>query len=146
MGVSAGDTILLCKDETTSVMVKIGGVTENYVNTYIYMTQAQYEKLFGETPDFTMLLSQIKNPDISDFAEDEEFLERFDREAHTASKMSHHNIVNLLDMGQEGELRYIVMEYVNGRNVSEIIKEEGVFDWSPIDSIIEIDGRMFNSF
>lgn len=60
-----------------------------------------------------------------EFAEDEEFLERFDREAHTASKMSHHNIVNLLDMGQEGELRYIVMEYVNGRTLKEVILQKG---------------------
>lgn len=60
-----------------------------------------------------------------EYAEDEEFLERFDREAQTASKMSHHNIVNLLDMGQEGELRYIVMEYVNGRTLKDVIQQKG---------------------
>lgn len=60
-----------------------------------------------------------------EFAEDEEFLERFDREAQTASKMSHHNIVNLLDMGQEGELRYLVMEYVNGRTLKDVIQQKG---------------------
>lgn len=60
-----------------------------------------------------------------EFAGDEEFLERFDREAQTASKMSHHNIVNLLDIGQEGELRYLVMEYVNGRTLKEVIVQKG---------------------
>ena len=60
-----------------------------------------------------------------EFAQDEEFLERFDREAQTASKMSHHNIVNLLDIGQEGELRYLVMEYVNGRTLKEVIQQKG---------------------
>ena len=60
-----------------------------------------------------------------EFVEDEEFLERFDREAQTASKMSHHNIVNLLDMGQEGELRYLVMEYVNGRTLKDVIQQKG---------------------
>lgn len=70
MGVSAGDTMVLRKDETTSVTVKIGGVTENYVNTYIYMTQAQYEKLFGKTPRFSMLIAQVHSPDIDHFAKD----------------------------------------------------------------------------
>lgn len=60
-----------------------------------------------------------------EYSEDEEFLERFDREAQTASKMSHHNIVNLLDMGQEGELRYLVMEYVNGRTLKDVIQQKG---------------------
>lgn len=60
-----------------------------------------------------------------EFAEDEEFLERFDREAQTASKMSHHNIVNLLDIGQEDKLRYLVMEYVNGRTLKEVIQQKG---------------------
>lgn len=60
-----------------------------------------------------------------EFSEDQEFLERFDREAQTASKMSHHNIVNLLDIGQEGELRYLVMEYVNGRTLKDVILQKG---------------------
>lgn len=60
-----------------------------------------------------------------EYAQDEEFLERFDREAQTASKMSHHNIVNLLDIGQEGDLRYLVMEYVNGRTLKEVIQQKG---------------------
>ncbi|MBQ4640161.1 MAG: Stk1 family PASTA domain-containing Ser/Thr kinase [Clostridia bacterium] len=65
-----------------------------------------------------------------EFAEDEEFLERFDREAQTASKMSHHNIVNLLDIGQEGELRYLVMEYVHGRTLKEVILQKGALPFN----------------
>ena len=60
-----------------------------------------------------------------EFIEDQEFLERFDREAQTASKMSHHNIVNLLDIGQEGDLRYLVMEYVNGHTLKDVIMQKG---------------------
>ena len=58
-----------------------------------------------------------------DLAKDEEFLERFDREASAASKMSHHNIVNLLDVGQADGLRYLVMEYVKGKTLKEVIRE-----------------------
>ncbi len=60
-----------------------------------------------------------------EYAEDEEFLGRFEREAQTASKMSHHNIVNLLDIGQQDGLRYLVMEYVNGRTLKEVIVQKG---------------------
>lgn len=60
-----------------------------------------------------------------EFNQDEEFLGRFEREATTASKMSHHNIVNLLDVGQDGEIRYLVMEYVRGRTLKEVIQQKG---------------------
>ncbi len=60
-----------------------------------------------------------------EFSKDEEFLSRFDREAVAASKMSHHNIVNLLDVGQEGDMRYLVMEYVSGRTLKEVIQQNG---------------------
>ncbi|MBQ9197245.1 MAG: Stk1 family PASTA domain-containing Ser/Thr kinase [Clostridia bacterium] len=56
---------------------------------------------------------------------DEEFLERFRREALAASKMSHHNIVNLLDVGEEDGYRYLVMEYMRGRTLKDIIQEKG---------------------
>ena len=56
---------------------------------------------------------------------DEEFLERFRREALAASKMSHHNIVNLLDVGEEDGYRYLVMEYMRGRTLKDIITERG---------------------
>ena len=58
-----------------------------------------------------------------EFSQDEEFLERFQREALAASKMSHHNIVNLLDVGEEEGMRYLVIEYVRGRTLKEIIEE-----------------------
>ena len=60
-----------------------------------------------------------------EFNGDAEFLHRFEREAAAASKMNHHNIVNLLDMGQEGECHYLVMEYVKGKTLKEIIAEKG---------------------
>ena len=61
----------------------------------------------------------------SEYNEDKEFLERFQREAQAASLMSHHNIVNLLDVGVEGECRYLVLEYVSGSTLKEIIQKKG---------------------
>ena len=61
----------------------------------------------------------------SEYNSDKEFLERFQREAQAASLMSHHNIVNLLDVGKEGEFRYLVLEYVSGNTLKDIIRQRG---------------------
>ena len=60
-----------------------------------------------------------------EFNQDAEFVGRFQREAEAASKMTHHNIVNLLDVGMDGDNRYLVMEYVQGKTLKDIIKEKG---------------------
>ena len=54
-----------------------------------------------------------------------EFLDRFRREATAASRMSHHNIVNLLDIGDNPTAPYLVFEYVDGKTLKEIITEHG---------------------
>ena len=60
-----------------------------------------------------------------EYNHDDEFLRRFEREAQAASKVSHHNIVNLLDVGAQDNYRYLVLEYVEGRTLKEIIDEKG---------------------
>ena len=60
-----------------------------------------------------------------EYESDMEFVRRFSREAEAAAKMSHENIVNLLDVGIEGEMRYIVMEYVDGQTLKQMIRDEG---------------------
>ncbi len=61
------------------------------------------------------------------YAEDEEYLRHFRREAQAAAGLSHPNIVNVHDVGEEPEesLYYIVMEYVSGQSLKEIIAREG---------------------
>lgn len=58
------------------------------------------------------------------FSADQEFVERFRREAQAAASLSHPNVVNIFDVGQDGDIHYIVMEYIAGRNLKEVIKEE----------------------
>ena len=60
-----------------------------------------------------------------EFSRDAEFVSRFQREAEAASKMIHNNIVNLLDVGMDGENRFLVMEYVQGNTLKEVIQERG---------------------
>lgn len=57
------------------------------------------------------------------FVHDEEFIRRFRREAQSAAALSHPNVVSIYDVGQEDDTHYIVMEYVEGNNLNEIIKE-----------------------
>ena len=54
----------------------------------------------------------------------QEFLERFQREARMAAKLSHPNIVPIYDIGAEGKLHYIVMEYVEGRSLKQLLEEK----------------------
>ncbi|WP_251422123.1 Stk1 family PASTA domain-containing Ser/Thr kinase [Veillonella agrestimuris] len=61
----------------------------------------------------------------SNFANDEEFVARFKREAQAAGKLNHPNIVNMYDVGFDQGLHYIIMEYVDGKTLKEYIKEKG---------------------
>lgn len=59
-----------------------------------------------------------------EFAEDEDFVRRFRREAQAAASLSHPNIVGIYDVGQEDGLYYIVMEYVEGNTLKDMIKQK----------------------
>ena len=60
-----------------------------------------------------------------EFANDPEFIERFDREAQAATSLSHPNIVNIYDVGEENHILYMVMEYVEGLTLKEYIIKHG---------------------
>jgi beta-lactam-binding protein with PASTA domain/predicted Ser/Thr protein kinase len=59
------------------------------------------------------------------FAADPAFIQRFRHEAQAAANLNHPNIVNIYDWGNEGDLYYIVMEYVQGRDLKEVLNNEG---------------------
>src|SRR5699024_10049552 len=60
-----------------------------------------------------------------EFVNDPEFVDRFDREAQEATSLSHPNIVNIYDVGEEDDILYIVMEYVDGLTLKEYIQKHG---------------------
>ncbi len=61
------------------------------------------------------------------FGSDENFLLRFNREAQSAAKLSHPHIANVYDVGHDGDTHYIVMEYVDGPNLKDLIRRQGPF-------------------
>jgi eukaryotic-like serine/threonine-protein kinase len=58
------------------------------------------------------------------YVHDEEFIRRFRREAQAAASLSHANVVSIYDVGQEDEVHYIVMEYIEGSTLNDVIKEK----------------------
>lgn len=58
-------------------------------------------------------------------AEDEEFTKRFIQEARQAARLAHPNIVNVFDQGQEGAITFIVMEYLPGITLRELLNDFG---------------------
>ncbi len=68
------------------------------------------------------------------FAEDQEFVERFRREASSAAGLSHPNVVAIFDRGEWDGTYYIAMEYLPGRSLKTVIREQG-----PLDPVSAID-------
>ncbi|HEV3472440.1 MAG TPA: Stk1 family PASTA domain-containing Ser/Thr kinase [Actinomycetota bacterium] len=59
------------------------------------------------------------------FSKDRSFVERFRREAQSAANLNHPNVVSLYDYGSDDETYFIVMEYIDGRSLADIISTEG---------------------
>ncbi len=65
----------------------------------------------------------------SDMSDDDVALERFKREAGATTKLSHENIVDVYDVGDDGDKHYIVMEYVKGYTLKQLIKKRGAIPY-----------------
>ncbi len=84
----------------------------------------------------------IKTVRLADAAADEEAaeaLERFKREAQAAGRLSHANIVGVFDTGETDELAYIVMEFIEGRSLKQVLDAEKSL---PPDEAAEIMGQV----
>jgi serine/threonine protein kinase len=69
---------------------------------------------------------KIMRPEL---AGDPDFIRRFATEARAAASLDHPNIVRVLDYGQDGDIRYIVQEYIEGRTLKDLIEEQGSLDY-----------------
>ncbi len=71
----------------------------------------------------------------AEYMGDAEFVRRFKREAQAAASLSHPNVVNIYDVGQEDEAQYIVMEYVDGKTLKQVIDERAPL---PVGEAVQI--------
>jgi len=81
-------------------------------------------------------LKTIRLDFINDPEEEAELKERLHREAQAAGKLSHPNIVTIYDVGSEGHLQYIAMEYLEGQTLEDLIKKKVKFNYRIIAQVI----------
>ena len=85
----------------------------------------------GGMANVYLALDRILNREVaikilkSDMSSDPVSLERFSREAHASARISHPNIVDIYDVGNDGDKHFIVMEYVKGYTLKQLIKRRG---------------------
>lgn len=106
------------------------------------MSDAPYEVLAGRyelhrqlatggSADVFLARDQLLNRPVAvkvlnaTLSEDEAFVERLRREAQLVASLNHQNIVGVFDQGEQDGAPFIVMEYVNGRSLAEILRSEG---------------------
>ena len=65
-----------------------------------------------------------------EFSKDKDFVDKFKSEALAVASLSNNNIVNIYDVGSEADINYIVMEYIDGKTLKEVIKESGRIEYS----------------
>ena len=107
-------------DERYELIKKIGagGMADVYMAKDILLDRVVAVKIFH-----------------SNFAEDNDFIIRFRHEAQSAGKLTHPNIVGIYDVGCDGDIHYIVMEYVEGETLKQYIQSHPHI---PIDTAVRI--------
>lgn len=80
-------------------------------------------KAYCHTLNRTVAVKVLK----SEFSKDEEFLIKFNNEAKAAASLNHANIISIYDVCQDKDVAYIVMEYIEGINLKQLINKRGEF-------------------
>ena len=65
---------------------------------------------------------------LEKYTEDRDVVTRFHREARTASRIGHDNIIDITDIGEDGGRHFIVMEYLEGRDLSQALASGGAME------------------
>ena len=80
-----------------------------------------------QNPDYDKAVAiKILPPDLT---RNDELLQRFRREADSAARLDHPNLVEILDVGEENGLHYILMAYVDGSNLQEHLEDQGKLEY-----------------
>ena len=74
-----------------------------------------------------------------DLENDEKFIRRFQREAKSVSDLSHPNIVEVFDVGEEDGQHYIVMEYIDGKTLKQLVQKRGALT---VPEVIDIMSQL----
>lgn len=97
----------------------------------------------GGMADVYFALDTVLNREVAikilkgDLSSDAIALERFKREAQASTKLSHPNIVDIYDVGDDGMNHYIVMEYIKGRTLKKLIQQRGALYYTEAVSMMK---------
>lgn len=106
-------------DTTTQAPV----LFSRYANLSLIGKGGMAEVYYAEHPTLhNPVAIKVLTPNLT---EDEQYLRRFQREAQTLAGLKHSNIVKMYESGEENGLYYMVMEYLNGMNLSAYLKRQG---------------------
>lgn len=133
MDVKAGDTIRIKDDVKGELEVKIEAVCENYLQHYIYMTPALYEKLYGQSPDYNAVYFELKDFSQKNLQEvGETALTRDgtlsvsytnDVQGQLDDMLGSLNIVLVVLVISAGMLAFVVLYNLNNINITERQRE-----------------------
>lgn len=94
-----------------------------YANLSLIGKGGMAEVYYAEHPTLHKPVAiKVLTPNLT---EDEQYLRRFQREAQTLAGLKHSNIVKMYESGEENGLYFMVMEYLNGMNLSAYLKRQG---------------------
>ena len=79
-------------------------------------------KLHRKVAIKTILISHLDEETAKDFSM------RFVREAHAVARLNHPNIVQVYDFGEEGEVAYLVMEFIRGNELKSVLASRSILD------------------
>lgn len=132
LGVEAGDVITL-KEDTQDLQVEISAICENYIGSYLYMTPGLYKTLYGEEPEKTCVLFQMKTFDETRLLQiGEELLEEDavlnvtytnNMESRIADMLGSLNLVIVVLIVSAGMLAFVVLYNLNNINITERKRE-----------------------
>ena len=133
LGVSAGDMITIKEDETAEPVgdVRVAGVVENYLSSYIYMTPNIYKALYGETASLNAALIQV-DPSADTNAVAEDLLDingvtsvsmNATTQAQVNSMLGNLNVIIAVMILAAGLLAFIVLYNLNNINITERRRE-----------------------
>ncbi len=130
LGISAGDSITLEDDDGSEYRVTVTAVCEGYIDHYLYMTQAKYEQLFGEQPEYNSLLAAVHAQNEDDVMRGLLALDGVDSAAFSSVVVS--SFANMIDkinyvvyvlIIAAGMLAFIVLYNLTNINIGERQKE-----------------------
>ena len=131
-GIKNGDTVTLKTKSGKSANVKIGGICENYIHNYVYMTDGCYRKMFDESPDYTTVIVKsgaeekaqdgimkelLKLGGVSNASFSSSVIESFDNMIKSI------NYIVLVLILSAGMLAFVVLYNLTNINISERTKE-----------------------